>query len=309
MNIFVHTPFYKNSKYIPHLLEHTIYGPIKDIDHFYDFYCESDAYTRWFSTMYCLPGLEDPKVIINRFDKDIDLDLLERERKVLNHELSNFDDKQYLYQKYARKYFDKKFDNNGVQDCSIEEIISYKNNYYRSSNYIMTDDLEQNILYLWSNYSSQVDKSLIDKPYKPTIVKNTIIWQDKQLYVCYDIKCRDRRDYVVYCVLRWALNDWILYQHHLNRHSYDYPDDYASFIYQDRCILYSPRDHILEMSHDYLQKDLQHLISFWSKRSTFIIVDALLQTNTYVDYEHLEIFLKKLGWKGIEDIIWDMRRL
>lgn len=98
--------------------------------------------------MYCLPGLEDPKVIINRFDKDIDLDLLERERKVLNHELSNFDDKQYLYQKYARKYFDKKFDNNGVQDCSIEEIISYKNNYYRSSNYIMTDDLEQNILYL-----------------------------------------------------------------------------------------------------------------------------------------------------------------
>ena len=58
MKIFIKVEFFQNSKYLQHLLEHTIWGNLRKIDAFFDLFLESDlhtfnSYILWEIPNYC----------------------------------------------------------------------------------------------------------------------------------------------------------------------------------------------------------------------------------------------------------------
>ena len=87
MKIFIKVEFFQNSKYLQHLLEHTIWGKLRKIDAFFDLFLESDLHTFNSYILWEIPNYCDLETFKQAIFSEPNLKIFNYEKKVLKDEL------------------------------------------------------------------------------------------------------------------------------------------------------------------------------------------------------------------------------
>jgi hypothetical protein len=100
MKIYIKTPFYKLSKYIPHLIEHTANNNINlENSDYFDNIHNTTLTTYSAYTLFEIPNYLDIDKFIKKICSEIDGKLISKEKKVLKQELENKYYKLLLFEK------------------------------------------------------------------------------------------------------------------------------------------------------------------------------------------------------------------
>ena len=141
MHAYIKTPFYRNSKYIPHLLEHCVNsrGNLNSND-FFSYVYQSDADTFSWYTHFSFSDKISIEVFISWLQKDLDAGLIEYEKQILKDELKDVNFAQELFEKIWKRLHWIDFNNNHISRVSTIEIVDYHKKYYKSAEIIICDD-------------------------------------------------------------------------------------------------------------------------------------------------------------------------
>ena len=139
MKLFIKISFYKNSKYLAHLLEHTMwsyknYFEISEID----FYTFNDY------ILLDFPNYLDIEKIKNIVFKKPDRSQIEYEKQILKDEFLQTNIKLKIEHKIWKILFWSDFNTIKNSQVSYKEIINYHKKYFNKENILITDD-EYNI--------------------------------------------------------------------------------------------------------------------------------------------------------------------
>ncbi|HMY80280.1 MAG TPA: hypothetical protein PK048_00360 [Candidatus Absconditabacterales bacterium] len=291
MNIYVKTPRYYYSKFIPHIVEHCVLGKPQTRDDFFAIHAECECIVRSNYTVFQLPYFHDQSLILTQLQQPMASEYILSEMKILKDELRSTTFKQRLFERYGKKYIHQSFNNNRYEKVSLSDIISYKEQWYKLDNMVITDD-NDTILFVGSNMGTHhIDLTI---PYQPSIQIKTFVCEGSRYYV-WEISCRDWRDFVLGFCLKSAINDYQLYTHLTNRTGYDvsYSD---FFVYQDRFVIFSSNP--LHLPDDkFIIQNNNHLLRIWKDNYSFLQLDTLFQTNSMMNYDELVHFVTNINLK------------
>ncbi|EKE29814.1 MAG: hypothetical protein ACD_2C00092G0007 [uncultured bacterium (gcode 4)] len=140
-HIYVYTPFHKNSKFIPHLLEHVLLQwPRDDLSWFLksnDIIWKSRA----FFTEYIIRcEKEELSEIISKLRISPEKKLISAEYPVIKDELNRKTYHAILYEKIWKKLISEKFNNNNLGKLNFNDLYEYFEKYYINWNIIILED-------------------------------------------------------------------------------------------------------------------------------------------------------------------------
>lgn len=158
MQIFIRTPLYKLSKFIPHLIEHCINRKaiVSSSDYFnYIHNTDFNSFSNY--TLLKIPNYFDVNIFLEKIIEKIDKKLIEIEVNVLKQELKNINYINWLYEKICKKIYGSQFNINKISNSKISEIIDYHQKYYQNENIIICDD-DYNIInnsYIYTEHNKE----------------------------------------------------------------------------------------------------------------------------------------------------------
>lgn len=136
-NIFIYNPLYKDSNYIPHLIEHTILCSFNNINQFFNNYdIKWESYT-YYTNYIIKSNTIWEKEIINLLLWWINKECLKYERKILKEELANMTYSLDITNIVWELFYNKKLKYSKICKSSFEEIEQYYNKYYQRDNIIL----------------------------------------------------------------------------------------------------------------------------------------------------------------------------
>lgn len=148
-HIFLKTPLYKNSNFVPHLIEHLVLSDINSSSKYFQnknrFWENYLYYTNFFLETKSKTELNN---FLEKICSPLDKNKISYEKKVLFDELSETKYIKKLINKLIKKYFDIKIKYSKVQKVSNKEVFDYHNKYYKKENFIIleTDKVEKKFL-------------------------------------------------------------------------------------------------------------------------------------------------------------------
>lgn len=133
--IFIHTPNYKWSDYIAHLLEHILLWERKNAhDYFVWKNISWENYTYY--TSYDIKDENDTETFFQHILSPLNASLIPYEKKVLKSEYSQKRYFQNLISKIGKKLYWKEYSYSQNKNFSKSEIINYHQKYYKKTNII-----------------------------------------------------------------------------------------------------------------------------------------------------------------------------
>ncbi|MDP2090507.1 MAG: hypothetical protein Q8K30_02815 [Candidatus Gracilibacteria bacterium] len=141
MKIYIKTPFFNSSKYMPHLVEHIANNSINlDKFDYLNFIHNSVLTTFSTYTLLDLPDYYDIDKYLEKIFSELDEKLIKSEKKVLKEELKKTNYNYILFEKIGKKIYGKFFNNNGISKVTTQEVKDYHKKYYNKSNIIICDE-------------------------------------------------------------------------------------------------------------------------------------------------------------------------
>ena len=156
-HIYVHTPLYKKSNYLAHLVEHVILNNMMS-KHWFSTKMDFNGYTYAYYTYFEIfsDSRDDLNKLLEIFKKPLDISCILYEKKVLIDELKRKDYSKYLVEKIGKTYYLKDFKYLGTGKINKQELIDYYEKYYINWNIIVLEDqknykdlLEKDNFYFW----------------------------------------------------------------------------------------------------------------------------------------------------------------
>jgi hypothetical protein len=144
MYIFVKTPLYKRSKYVPHIVEHCILSNNKKYSEYINNNYDAWWVTFCWYTKFYIPWKNRYKTL-KEFLNPIDIKKINLESEIIDDEVEYENNSQWLFEKIWKKIYWKSFRNNWKSKTTQKEIIDYHRKYYKEENIVVCDD-KYNIL-------------------------------------------------------------------------------------------------------------------------------------------------------------------
>lgn len=200
MYIFIKTPLLKNSKHVPHLIEHCILSNNKSYDEYL-----SDSYdARWVTfcwyTKFYIPSKQKDK-FFKRLQLPISRETILQEREIIKDELQYTNDTLDLFEKIGKKLYGKSFKNNDVSKTTYTEIKTYYKKRYIPKNMIICDD-NYNIISWNTIKTSQSKKNLI---------QSHTIKHDTTKYLVFSTKFLSFKDFYTFKFMEIFINSKLNY--------------------------------------------------------------------------------------------------
>lgn len=229
MKIFIKTELYKNSKYLPHLLEHCIWDAKNPENYFKTI---SKNFLTCFNDYILIEtvekNIEKIKEIIFKIP---DKNKINFEKKVLKDELTETYFKKKIENKIWKILFWKDLNLIKNQKVSFEEVLDYHKKKFKKENIIFTTDdfeiLEDNFI-----FEEKFSKKLDFKE------KSFYLKVDKIPCFVYVKKFENYLDYFLFFFLEYFYENLFSYQIRFQEWFYFYEHDFYSFRLYDTNIFF-----------------------------------------------------------------------
>lgn len=200
MYVFIKTPLYKNSKYLPHLVEHCILTNNQQ----YSEYISTMYDNRWVTfcgyTKFYIPS-QSKDTILQKLQNPITRETIEQERKIIKDELSYTSNTYDIFEKIGKKLYGKTFKNNDVSKVTYTEIKTYHKKWYTSENIIICDD----------NYNIISSPTKLAKQSTKNLIQSFTIKQDTTKYQVFSTKFLSFKDFYTFKFLEILVNSKLNY--------------------------------------------------------------------------------------------------
>lgn len=164
MRVYIKTPFYKNNKYLSHLLEHCVLFSDKISDFLY-IYKDIEAYTSTGYTVFEFNNFLWWKSVVKRIQQSIIPHNIDLQKNIIKYEYEDgWTYGQKLYEKVLQKVMkNKKIATTTIPKISNEEIESYHKQWYQEKNMLIFDEESKTILNRWLGKKAKKDPKIIKK--------------------------------------------------------------------------------------------------------------------------------------------------
>ena len=299
MKIFIKVEFFQNSKYLQHLLEHTIWGNLRKIDVFFDLFLESDLHTFNSYILWEIPNYCDLENFKQAIFSEPNLKIFNYEKKVLKDELLKTPFKLKIEQKIWKILFWKDFNITKNQKVSFEKALIYHKKYFNEKNIIITDD-DYNIL----------EDNLFEKKFG----KNLDFKTKKFYFKINDFPCflfvkkiENYLDYYLFFFLEFFYTNLFSYQIRFNEWFYYYDHEAYSYRIYDANIFCLTCE-ILDFEEEFFEKakkSFLEIIEKWYWKKWKIVCKMVYWEE--VDLEKVKSFFENFSSFDLKEIIWKQK--
>lgn len=222
-HIYLYTPFHKNSKFIPHLLEHVLLQrPEEGISWFLE---DNEIIwkSRAFFTEYIVTCDESElSSLIARLRTKPKRECISSEYPVIRDELNRKTYHAILYEKIWKKLISEKFNNNNIVKLNFKDIYWYHEEYYINWDIIV---LERDMKAMDSKVDSELN-------YKD-VIKISLQWIKERVYI-WDISLLQ---FFHSLYLSEFYNSYLYYHYRVNLKKYSW--DTTTFYFYDSFVCLS----------------------------------------------------------------------
>gem|GEM_PF-3172593 len=162
--IYIKTPLYKNSKFVPHLVEHLINLKTEiSPSHYFSFLKDAEMTVTATYTLIDLPKEQDAMIYLEKLLEPLCTDLIPSETKAICEENTRNNYTQKLFEKIGKQLYEKDFRTNScLPKASKKEILEYHQKYYTKDNIIVYDD-EYRIIYSQYQFVDERQKGVLPR--------------------------------------------------------------------------------------------------------------------------------------------------
>lgn len=298
MKIFLYTPIFENSTFIPELFYEILPCEIDEQNFFYasKWINKSFSIWNWFITYNNIKSRN-----INFFLKN--LEFAPSKSKIidwidfLKQEKSTIWETERIIERLGKKIFSRNFRINSAGRKSFEKVYNYHKLFFQNPSYILTDESNNikyihNISYSDYNWNSKVNPQKLYVTYKGH--KNKIIYTRTQtpFDVCF-ILFLDKlmRNFSIY---KNRFKEWYYYFEDDDIFFADYPNHIATWIYHNQNLNITKN-----FFENFKMYFLNYLTDFWS----YIKIISILKTSFYPSDIAMKKFINNIDYDYIKNII------
>ncbi len=298
MLIFIRTPLYRLSKFIPHLIEHCINRDTNvNSEIYFDFIHNTDFKSFSNYTILKIPDYIDLNIFIKKIMNKINKSTIRIEKKVLKQELIYISYENKLFEKICKKVYWNNFNINKVNRINFDEIYSYHKKYYNLNNFIICDD----------NYNIIKDDYIYQKIDKLEVkndkFKINVNWYKNFVIIS---EYKSWKDYYFNFFLEELINSFIDFKYRFNKNIY--LNNLEAYFYRtdEINIFILGWWFDIDFSMDFFNKFKNNFINiisydYWKK---WIIINKLLlwinlNNNEIIDY------INELDYYDVVKYLWN----
>ncbi len=250
MKILIKTPLYKNSKYIPHLVEHSIFhNTNQNFKTYLNLQYPISAVTETGYTEFSLPKTIDAENFLkNNILQEIVLQTVKTEKKIISDENRDTSYRQDLLIKIWQKLYNKNFSLSRWYNTNFKEISWYRNKYYKNWNIIICDDNYNQITLFQQQIKTENLKS---------IETNFQISLNYEKYNIYSKSFWSRKDFYLMKFIETLISIYLARDNTINQHNYFYEDEWF-FIIDEYLALSLPDKTKINITQDMIKQSKQY---------------------------------------------------
>lgn len=217
MKLYIKTPFVKDNKFIPHIVEHCVnYQP--DFAEFLKYHQETEA---WTSTGYSWFERDDIAIeeFFSELKKPIVPAVFEREMKAISKELKSPPYGKKVYEKILSGIAGRKIRTNKIQEIWLETVQNYHQKYYVAENSILVD--RDNRIIRSRGKAKSLTKAHLSLDNCSSIFVHQLSYR-KELQTSLRVEYKGSEDIVFLDFIGEAIQSYLMYQSSKNA-EYFYP--------------------------------------------------------------------------------------
>lgn len=296
MLIYIHTPLYKSSKHLPHLVEHCVIHQIgSNINNFinYSYDVEWDTFAMY--SVFFIPNHYDINLFLNQITTKLNKDTIKYEEKIIKKELEYYNYYQKLYENASKQIYPKKINNTKTSRISFQELINYHQKYYHKENIIVCDDNFNILPKHWRQLNPCNKKTVFDPN---NFTKKTIISSHIKTNLIFK-EYKNWKDYYFLFFLEVLLETWWAYIHRQKGNKYNYEHQLLALMPEHilLSILVTNDTNISEAFFWEYKKYFIHSLNYdYAKKWT--IINALI-VSQYIKTKEITNFITKINYRDV----------